>query len=61
MTLFFFPILSTGLGTHVYWVILAAPVLGLTALLAKRWEPIGFDADADAENRTRPQTAAVEA
>lgn len=55
LTLFFFPILSTGLGTHVYWVILAAPVLGLIALLSKRWEPIGFDADA--EERTRSATA----
>ncbi|MDX3060577.1 MFS transporter, partial [Streptomyces sp. NE06-03E] len=47
LTLFFFPILSSGLGTHVYWVILAAPVLGLIALLVKRWEPVGFDADAE--------------
>ncbi|MFC9671463.1 MULTISPECIES: MFS transporter [unclassified Streptomyces] len=59
LTLFFFPILSTGLGTHVYWVILAAPVLGLIALLSKRWEPIGFDADA--EERTRSGTVAVKA
>ncbi|MGP3775296.1 MFS transporter [Streptomyces sp. SDT5-1] len=47
LTLFFFPILSTGLGTGVYWVILGAPVLGLVALLVKRWEPVGFDADAE--------------
>ncbi|MFJ9081915.1 MFS transporter [Streptomyces sp. NPDC102384] len=47
LTLFFFPILSTGLGTGVYWVILGAPVLGLIALLVKRWEPVGFDADAE--------------
>ncbi|MEU6841137.1 MFS transporter [Streptomyces sp. NPDC046716] len=47
LTLFFFPILSTRLGTHVYWVILGAPVLGLVALLVKRWEPVGFDADAE--------------
>jgi hypothetical protein len=59
LTLFFFPILSTGLGTHVYWVILAAPVLGLIALLSKRWEPIGFDADA--EERTRSEKAAAKA
>lgn len=59
LTLFFFPILSTGLGTHVYWVILAAPVLGLIALLSKRWEPIGFDADA--EERTRSGTATAKA
>ncbi|WP_371525205.1 hypothetical protein OG302_02935 [Streptomyces sp. NBC_01283] len=47
LTLFFFPILSSGLGTHVYWVILVAPVVGLAALLVKRWEPVGFDADAE--------------
>ncbi|WP_306316488.1 MULTISPECIES: MFS transporter [unclassified Streptomyces] len=47
LTLFFFPILSSGLGTGVYWVILGAPVLGLIALLVKRWEPVGFDADAE--------------
>lgn len=47
LTLFFFPILSAGLGTGVYWVILGAPVLGLVALLVKRWEPVGFDADAE--------------
>ncbi|NEB74117.1 MFS transporter [Streptomyces sp. SID14478] len=55
LTLFFFPVLSSGLGTGVYWVILAAPVLGLTALLVKRWEPIGFDADA--EERARREAA----
>ncbi|MGW6358925.1 hypothetical protein ACWFR5_28065 [Streptomyces sp. NPDC055092] len=50
--------MRTG-GTHVYWVILAAPVLGLIALLSKRWEPIGFDADA--EERTRSEAAAAKA
>ncbi|WP_030924807.1 hypothetical protein [Streptomyces sp. NRRL B-24720] len=54
LTLFFFPILSSGLGTHVYRVMLAAPVLGLIALLPKRWEPVGFDADA--EERTQIET-----
>ncbi|MGY5030910.1 hypothetical protein ACWC9U_08165 [Streptomyces sp. 900116325] len=53
-TLFFFPILSSGLGPHVYGVILAAPVLGLIALPAQRWEPVGFDTDA--EERTRIET-----
>ncbi|POX38611.1 MFS transporter [Streptomyces sp. Ru73] len=57
LTLFFFPILSSGLGTGVYWVILAAPALGLAALLVKRWEPVGFDADA--EERTLTGTAAA--
>ncbi|MEW1929932.1 hypothetical protein [Streptomyces sp. NPDC088360] len=51
LTLFFFPVLSSGLGTHVYWVILAAPALGLITLLAKRWEPVGFDADAEERMR----------
>jgi MFS family permease len=47
VTLFFFPLLSGALGTRVYWVILAAPALGLAALLAKRWEPVGFDPEAE--------------
>ncbi|WP_052863067.1 MFS transporter [Streptomyces niger] len=58
LTLFFFPILSSGLGTDVYWVILGAPVLGLIALLVKRWEPVGFDADAEDRARTATGTAA---
>ncbi|WAP53692.1 MFS transporter [Streptomyces sp. S465] len=57
LTLFFFPILSSGLGTDVYWVILAAPVLGLIALLVKRWEPVGFDADAEERARVGAETA----
>ncbi|MGW2026293.1 MFS transporter [Streptomyces decoyicus] len=51
LTLFFFPVLSSGLGTDLYWVILIAPVLGLIALLVKRWEPVGFDADAEERAR----------
>ncbi|GAA1250270.1 hypothetical protein [Streptomyces javensis] len=57
VTLFFFPILSSGLGTDVYWVILSAPVLGLIALLVKRWEPVRFDADAEERARVGAETA----
>ncbi|WP_433872014.1 MFS transporter [Saccharopolyspora sp. CA-218241] len=46
LSLFFFPVLSASFGTGVFWVIAAAPLLGMVALLAKRWEPVGYDADA---------------
>ncbi|WP_263251803.1 MFS transporter [Saccharopolyspora rosea] len=46
LALFFFPVLSSGLGSDVFWVLAGAPVLGLVALLAERWEPVGYDADA---------------
>ncbi|MDA3626803.1 MFS transporter [Saccharopolyspora sp. WRP15-2] len=46
MALFFFPVLSAALGSGVFWVIALAPLMGLVALLAKRWEPVGYDADA---------------
>ncbi|MEV5535518.1 MFS transporter [Saccharopolyspora shandongensis] len=46
LALFFFPVLSASLGSGVFWVIALAPLMGLVALLAKRWEPVGYDADA---------------
>nr|WP_246331322.1 MFS transporter [Saccharopolyspora hordei] len=46
LALFFFPVLSAALGSGVFWVIALAPLMGLVALLAKRWEPVGYDADA---------------
>ncbi|GAA2795116.1 MFS transporter [Saccharopolyspora taberi] len=46
LSLFFFPVLSAALASDVFWVIALAPALGLVALLAKRWEPVGYDADA---------------
>ena len=48
LTLFLFPILSAALGTGVFWIIALAPLAGLVAVLAKRWEPVGHDADAEA-------------
>ncbi|MFC7344088.1 MFS transporter [Saccharopolyspora griseoalba] len=46
LALFFFPVLSSALASGVFWVIAVAPLMGLVALLAKRWEPVGHDADA---------------
>ncbi|CAM02653.1 putative MFS family arabinose efflux permease [Saccharopolyspora erythraea NRRL 2338] len=46
LSLFFFPVLSSALATGVFWVIALAPAMGLAALLVKRWEPVGYDADA---------------
>lgn len=35
------------LNTGVFWVIAIAPLAGLLALLFIRWEPSGYDVDAE--------------
>jgi len=47
VSLFLFPVLSAALGTKVFWIIAVAPLAGLIALLAIRWEPSGYDVDAE--------------
>jgi MFS family permease len=47
VSLFMFPLLSAALSTNVFWVIALAPLAGLIALLAIRWEPSGYDVDAE--------------
>ncbi len=47
VSLFLFPVLSAALGTRVFWIIAVAPLCGLVALLAIRWEPSGYDIDAE--------------
>lgn len=47
LSLFLFPLLSAALSTGVFWVIALAPLAGLIALLAIRWEPSGYDVDAE--------------
>lgn len=47
LSLFLFPVLSATLATDVFWVIALAPLIGLVALLAIRWEPSGYDVDAE--------------
>ncbi|MGD9424203.1 MFS transporter [Pantoea sp. NSTU24] len=47
VSLFLFPVLVAALGTGVFWVIFLAPLTGLLALLAIRWEPSGYDVDAE--------------
>ena len=47
VSLFLFPVLSAALGTKVFWIIAVAPLAGLVALLAIRWEPSGYDVDAE--------------
>ena len=44
---FLFPVLSAALHTKVFWIIAIAPFAGLVALLAIRWEPSGYDVDAE--------------
>lgn len=47
VSLFLFPVLAAALHTRVFWIIAAAPLCGLLALLAVRWEPSGYDVDAE--------------
>jgi MFS family permease len=47
VSLFLFPVLSAALGTKVFWIIAVAPLAGLVALFAVRWEPSGYDVDAE--------------
>ncbi|CAD6546286.1 MFS transporter [Paraburkholderia metrosideri] len=46
-SLFLFPVLAAALNTRVFWIIAFAPLCGLLALLAVRWEPSGYDVDAE--------------
>lgn len=57
LSLFLFPVLTALLGTGVFWVIALAPLAGLLALLTLRWEPSGYDVDA--EDFVSPSTAAA--
>ncbi|MDE1184728.1 MFS transporter [Paraburkholderia sp.] len=47
VSLFLFPVLAAALSTRVFWIIAIAPLVGLIALLAVRWEPSGYDVDAE--------------
>ncbi|MGI4855384.1 MAG: MFS transporter [Janthinobacterium lividum] len=47
VSLFLFPVLAAALATKVFWVIAVAPLAGLLILLAIRWEPSGYDVDAE--------------
>ncbi|TDV11524.1 MFS transporter [Paraburkholderia caballeronis] len=47
VSLFLFPVLAAALHTRVFWIIAIAPLCGLVALLAVRWEPSGYDVDAE--------------
>lgn len=47
LSLFLFPVLTALLGTGVFWMIALAPLLGLLALLTLRWEPSGYNVDAE--------------
>ena len=47
LSLFMFPLLVASMDTAVFWVIALAPLIGLVSLLAIRWEPSGYDIDAE--------------
>ncbi|MFS7382967.1 MFS transporter [Rahnella inusitata] len=58
LSLFLFPVLSAALGTGVFWVIALAPLAGLIVLTAIRWEPSGYDVDAeDFQQENKPGAA----
>ncbi|WP_321841975.1 MFS transporter [Paraburkholderia bannensis] len=62
VSLFLFPVLAAALNTRVFWIIAIAPLAGLVALLSVRWEPSGYDVDAEdfaAEDTTRVRAAEV--
>lgn len=42
-----FPVLSTAIGTNVFWVIAIAPLLGALSVALVRWDPTGKDVDAE--------------
>lgn len=54
-SLLWFPTLSQSAGTDVYFIVAAAPVLGLLVLAAIRWEPIGANVDIEDADLRRPQ------
>ncbi|AJK45643.1 MFS transporter [Burkholderia plantarii] len=54
VSLFLFPVLAAALGTRVFWLIALAPLASLTALLLLRWEPSGYDVDAEDYREASP-------
>ena len=42
VSLFLFPVLSAALGTKVFWIIAAAPLIGLVALLCDSLGTVGL-------------------
>jgi hypothetical protein len=47
VSLFLFPVLAAARCTKVFWIIAIAPLTLLPVLLAIRWEPSGYDIDAE--------------
>jgi MFS family permease len=47
VSLFLFPVLAAALGTKVFWVIALAPLFSIAVLLTIRWDPVGYDIDAE--------------
>ncbi len=57
VSLFLFPVLAATFGTRVFWLIALAPLASLTALLLLRWEPSGYDIDAEDYRDAEPAAA----
>lgn len=47
VSLITFPVLSTTVGSNVFWVVALAPLLGAIAVGISRWDPTGKDVDAE--------------
>lgn len=48
VSLIWFPVLAASMKTGVFWAILVFPLLGVLSLALIRWDPTGFDPDAEA-------------
>jgi hypothetical protein len=49
VSLITFPVLSTSVGSNVFWVVALAPLLGAIAVAVSKWDPTGKDVDAEEE------------
>ena len=47
VSLITFPVLSTAVGSNVFWIVALAPLLGAIAVGISRWDPTGKDVDAE--------------
>ncbi|WP_029145808.1 MFS transporter [Microbacterium luticocti] len=47
LSLLFFPVLTAALSTNVFWLLACAPLAGVIAIAAIRWDPTGKDVDGE--------------
>lgn len=61
ISLFFFPVLASQLGTRVFLVVAIAPAIGLITLLLIKWDPTRADVDDEDFDDEDPSTATATA